>query len=63
MAAIAPAPSPGIDPRAWEKWDQKSREKLLHALEAAERPKQVWYCTRGRECDGKPHEGYDYPHA
>lgn len=63
MAAIAPAPSPGIDPKAWEKWDVKSRERLLAALEAAERPKRVWYCTRGRECDGKPHEGYDYPHA
>lgn len=59
MSTLAPT----VDPKAWEKWDPKSKERLLQALEAAERPKRVWYCTRGRECDGKPHEGYDYPHA
>lgn len=52
-----------VDPNEWRKWDPKSREKFLAALEASERPKKVWYCTRGRTCDGKPHEGYDYPHA
>jgi phage terminase large subunit-like protein len=52
-----------VDPNAWQKWDPKSREKLLNALERAEKPRKVWYCTVGRECDGKPHEGYDYPHA
>lgn len=53
----------GVDPNAWQKWDPKSREKLLTALERAEKPRKVWYCTTGRECDGKPHKGYDYPHA
>lgn len=24
---------------------------------------QVWYCTRGRVCDGRPHEGANYEHA
>lgn len=24
---------------------------------------RAWYCTRGRSCDGQPHEGYAYPHA
>lgn len=23
----------------------------------------AWYCPRGRACDGRPHEGYDYKHA
>lgn len=56
-----------VDPEEWKKWDPKSREKFLAALEASERPKKVWYCVRdgkpGRHCDGRPHEGYDYPHA
>jgi predicted phage terminase large subunit-like protein len=57
-----PAPK-GFDPREWEKWDQKSKDKLLAALDAAENKKQVWYCSKGRECDGKPHDEYDYGHA
>lgn len=24
---------------------------------------RAWYCTDGRECNGKPHKGYPYPHA
>lgn len=25
---------------------------------------RAWYCkTKQRQCDGKPHEGYEYPHA
>lgn len=52
-----------IDPEEWKKWDPKSREKLLAALEASETPRKVWYCTKGRECDGKPHDDYDYNHA
>ena len=53
----------GISAEEWKKWDAKSKERLITALEASERPKRVWYCTKGRKCDGKPHEGYDYPHA
>lgn len=59
MAAVAT----GMRPDEWKKWDEKSKERLIAALEAAEKPKRVWYCTKGRECDGKPHDGYDYPHA
>jgi phage terminase large subunit-like protein len=59
MAAVAT----GINPDVWKKWDDKSKERLLAAMEAAETPKRVWYCTVGRTCDGRPHEGYDYPHA
>lgn len=53
----------GIDPKSWTKWDSKSKERLLAALEASERPRTVWYCTKGRSCDGKPHDNYSYPHA
>jgi phage terminase large subunit-like protein len=53
----------GFDPREWEKWDDKSKDRLLAALAAAEKTKKVWYCTKGRLCDGKPHDEYSYPHA
>jgi phage terminase large subunit-like protein len=53
----------GVDPEIWKAWDQKSKDKFLERLEASEKPKRVWYCTKGRECDGKPHDVYDYPHA
>lgn len=53
----------GVDPEEWKKWDAKSKERFLAALEASERPKKVWYCTKGRTCDGMPHDQYDYRHA
>ena len=53
----------GIDPNEWKKWDEKSKERLIAALEASEKKKKVWYCTKGRSCDGKPHDQYDYGHA
>ena len=64
----APAALHGkVDPEVWKKWDNKSKERFLAALEASERPKRVWYCLRdgkpGRHCDGAPHDQYDYPHA
>jgi phage terminase large subunit-like protein len=45
------------------KWDEKSKAKVLAALEAEKKTKKVWYCKRGRYCDGRPHDEYDYPHA
>jgi phage terminase large subunit-like protein len=53
----------GVDPNEWKKWDPKSKERFIAALEASERTKKVWYCLKGRDCDGKPHDQYDYPHA
>lgn len=48
----------------WRNWDAKSREKAAAALqEAMSGEKRVWYCKRGRECDGKPHDQYTYRHA
>jgi len=52
-----------VDPEEWKKWDAKTKERFLTALEASERPKQIWYCTKGRTCNGEPHDQYDYPHA
>jgi phage terminase large subunit-like protein len=51
------------DVNEWRKWDPKSKEKFLARLQDSEKPKLVWYCKKGRSCDGKPHDEYDYPHA
>lgn len=54
----------GVDLKEWELWDEKSKAKFLTQLEAAmDGDRQVWYCKRGRTCDGMPHEGADYGHA
>jgi phage terminase large subunit-like protein len=44
--------SPAAKERALEEW--RNRNSAVH---------HAWYCDRGRACDGKPHEGYDYKHA
>lgn len=54
---------PEVDPKEWMKWDTASKDKFLRALENAEKEKKIWYCLRGRSCDGAPHEGVDYGHA
>lgn len=56
-------PPAGIEWDEWEQWDPKSKEKLLTELALAEKELRVWYCKRGRRCDGEPHDGYPYPHA
>lgn len=43
-------------------WDPDSRARLVEALEHATNP-YVWYCRKGRGCDGKPHPGAPEPHA
>jgi phage terminase large subunit-like protein len=57
------AKSEDIDLDDISKWDEKSKAKVLAALEAEKKTKKAWYCKRGRMCDGLPHEGYDYKHA
>lgn len=48
----------------WRNWDAESRKKAARALQKAmEGDSLAWYCKRGRKCDGKPHDEYDYPHA
>lgn len=56
---------PAFDIEQWRNWDAKSQEVLASRLDTAlgDAPRRLWFCTRGRACDGKPHEGFDYPHA
>jgi phage terminase large subunit-like protein len=52
-----------LDLNAWRNWDQKSKDKLLNMVATAEQERRVWYCTKGRTCDGQPHDQYGYRHA
>ena len=52
-----------FDPNQWKSFDKKSQEAILAAIEAAKRDKKIWYCNRGRECDGMPHDDITYNHA
>lgn len=54
---------PDLDGQDWMNWDDKSKQRLLEQLESAGQKKFVWYCKKGRTCDGQPHDEYDYPHA
>lgn len=41
-----------------------ARAELVRRVMAEEDGgKRLWYCLRGRSCDGNPHDGADYPHA
>lgn len=47
-----------------ENWPAEARAEAAEALEAIRNgERRAWYCTRGRTCNGKPHAGYNYPHA
>ena len=47
-----------------KQWDAKSQARAMEAIKRRTNPNnQAWYCDRGRTCDGKPHEGYEYKHA
>jgi len=52
-----------FDPEEFKKWPVAAQQKALSMLEAKKGPPRIWYCTRGRICDGQPHDGADYPHA
>lgn len=42
----------------------KGRAEFLRRYNAAKSStRRLWYCRRGRVCDGRPHEGAEYPHA
>ena len=47
----------------WKNWDQKSKDRFLETVAMEKKKRLVWYCTRGRTCDGLPHDAYDYNHA
>jgi phage terminase large subunit-like protein len=53
----------GYDPEVVKQWKPEARQKAADLLKDAKVEIQYWYCKRGRKCDGKPHEGYEYKHA
>lgn len=55
--------SPEFDPEEFKKWTPQAQERALAMLESMKEPPKLWYCKRGRICDGEPHQGADYPHA
>lgn len=54
-----------FDLEAFDRWTPSAKKAAAERLQAAVSIEaRAWYCTSpGRECDGKPHEGYPYPHA
>lgn len=52
-----------FDPDEWKSFDPNSQKAILAAIESAKKEKRLWYCTRGRSCDGLPHDDITYNHA
>jgi phage terminase large subunit-like protein len=52
-----------FDAEAWQRWSPSARDELLNHLRDAETPRRVWYCNRGRTCDGEPHDGAAEKHC
>lgn len=50
-------------PDEFRNWPPQAQEKALALLKEHGEPGKIWYCLRGRECDGQPHEGAEYKHA
>jgi phage terminase large subunit-like protein len=48
---------------AIKNWTPQAQEKALAMLKEREDPPKIWYCHRGRTCDGEAHQGANYPHA
>jgi phage terminase large subunit-like protein len=43
---------------------KEGRAELVRRVQAEEQAeRKVWFCRRGRSCDGLPHEGAEYDHA
>jgi len=54
---------PQFDPDLPLRWTPAAQDKLLEIMSTGMDPK-VWYCQHpGRDCDGEPHDQYDYRHA
>jgi phage terminase large subunit-like protein len=51
--------------RMAEGWSPEARAEAARLVEdLVEGRRRAWYCAHpGRNCDGKPHKGYPYPHA
>ena len=53
-----------FDPDAPRSWDPKSQDLAADLVKKfRDGGFKIWYCPRGRACDGRPHEGVDYKHA
>ena len=52
----------GFDPDLPQRWTPKAQEQLLEMMSTGA-DTRVWYCQRGRTCDGRPHDAYQYAHA
>lgn len=47
-----------------ERLPEKDRLEVMRRVEKKkDTSRQVWYCKRGRNCDGMPHSGAPYQHA
>jgi phage terminase large subunit-like protein len=48
-----------------EQWSPEGRAQAANMVEdLVKGRRRAWYCANpGRDCDGKPHTGYPYPHA
>lgn len=46
-------------------WPAEDKIRALEIIKArTDTTRRIWYCSNpGRNCDGKPHKGYNYPHA
>lgn len=53
----------GFDVEEWKSWDEATKKRMLTMIDNAKLERRFWYCKRGRNCGGKPHEGYEYNHA
>lgn len=53
----------GYDPEAFKNWTPEAQEQALAMLKEQQEGRKIWYCRRGRKCDGLAHEGVQYPHA
>lgn len=52
-----------FNPEEFKNWPAAAQQKALEMLKQRQDPPKIWYCTRGRNCDGRPHSGANYPHA
>src|SRR6478609_2200194 len=61
---MSAAAADDFDPSVFEMWDEKTKRLAAERLhKSVEGQIKVFYCTRGRACDGKPHDAYTWRHA
>jgi phage terminase large subunit-like protein len=64
VSSTLPALSPAEVQQLTRHWDPESKARAMAEVKARTgKTQQVWYCKRGRHCDGEPHDGAPYQHA